>query len=162
MARGATRGGRPPTPRRNRTTQIQKCRRAPIHARKGAPAARKVVCGTGNWPLIAGSDRATNVPDVGEAGRSQLRAGRVLAIEQVVDLPDQLELPGQREPDAEIDDGVAIDGAFTEIVRAVRLREGCFRCHARTNRRSPRDRDRRSSRLVTWTSPKIFKQMLAE
>ena len=36
--------------------------RVPIQARRGAPGARNVVCGTGKEPLIAGNVRAAKVP----------------------------------------------------------------------------------------------------
>ena len=42
-----------------------------------------------------------------EAGRSQLRRGVVAAIEQIVDLTDDLQPPRQRVAPAEIDDRIA-------------------------------------------------------
>ena len=56
----------------------QKCTRAPIQARNGAPAARNVVWRTGNSPLIGRQRPRDERAGLGEAGRSQLRAGGVL------------------------------------------------------------------------------------
>jgi len=103
----------------------------PTQARRGAPGAKNVACGTGKLAVHCRQGPGDECAGGRESGRAKLRDSGVMVVEQVAHLGDDLEPACNPHVSAEIDDPIPWRSAWAQIVGAIRLVPVVFRCHGR-------------------------------
>jgi len=91
-------------------TGLEGVNRVPTHASLGAPGAAKVVWGTGNSRFHRWQGSRDERACGGKRRRAELRNRVVVAVEEVVDLGDDLQPACDAQVAAEIGDRIALSG----------------------------------------------------